>query len=96
MTNFDTLVHCAIEQNIASFALRDEGRWDDVRDLFHPSLHFWLAYRIARFARFPAEYRHLAFGLKRQGLRLADRIVVAHSREDAALKAASADWLANP
>ena len=197
VTNPDTLVRCAIEQNIASFAFRDERQWDALRDLFHPqaiiavswyrgpidglieasrsmtsptkrwlgvpriqvrggralsevdvaimvrskvgtleidvtsharfldrfvlcedgrwrilertgiyekdrmdpvqpSLLFWLAYRFARFARFPAEYRHLAFGLKRQGLQLADRVVVAHSREEAALKEAAMTWLAEP
>ena len=195
VTNPDTLVRCAIEQNIASFAFRDEGQWDALRDLFHPqatiavswyrgpidgfieasrsmasptkhwlgvpriqvrgeralsevdvaimvrskvgaleidvtsyarfldrfvlcedgrwrivertgiyekdridpvqpSILFWLVYRFARFARFPAEYRHLAFGLKRQGLQPADRVVVAHSRDEAALKASAATWLA--
>ena len=192
------LVRCAIEQNIASFAFRDEGQWDALRDLFHPqatiavswyrgpiegfieasrsmsgpprvstkhwlgvpriqarggrvlsevdvaimvrskvgvleidvtsharfldrfvlcedgrwriiertgiyekdridpvqpSLLFWLVYRLGRFARFPAENRHLAFGLKRQGLQLADRVVVAHSRDKAALKEAARTWL---
>ena len=36
MTNSETLVRCAIEQSIASFAFRDEGQWDALRDLFHP------------------------------------------------------------
>jgi hypothetical protein len=35
-TTDDLLVRCAIGQNIASFAFRDEGRWDALRDLFHP------------------------------------------------------------
>jgi len=199
MTTTDALMRCAIEQSIASFAFRDEGQWDALRDLFHPqatiavswyrgriegfieasrsmpgsprvstkhwlgapriqvrgkralsevdvaimmrsnvgsleidvtsharfldrfvlcedsrwrivertgiyekdrmdpvqpSLFFWLVYRFARFARFPAEYRHLAFALKRQGLQLADRVVVAYSRDEEALKAAAATWLA--
>lgn len=195
ITTIDTLVRCAIEQNLASFAFRDEGQWDALRDLFHPqatiavswyrgpidgfieasrlmashtkhwlgvpriqlrgeralsdvdvaimvrskvwtleidvttharfldrfvlcedglwrvldrtgiyerdrmdpvqpSLLFWLLYRLARFARFPAEYRHLAFGLKHQGSQLADRVVVAHSPEEATLKADAATWLA--
>lgn len=201
VTNPDTLVRCAIEQNIASFALRDEGQWDALLDLFHPhatiavswyrgpidgfieasrsmsgsprvstkhwfgapriqvrgkralsevdgaimgrskvgaleidvtsharfldhfvlcedgrwrivertgiyekdrvdpvqpSILFWLVYRFARFARFPAEYRHLAFGLKRQGLQPADRVVVAHGRDEAALKEAARTWLTEP
>lgn len=195
MTTTDMLARCAIEQNVASFAFRDEAQWDALRDLFHPqatiavswyrgpidgfieasrlmashtkhclglpriqvrgeralsevdvaimvrskigtleidvttharfldrfvlcedggwriiervgiyekdrmdsvqpSFFFWLAYRLARFARFPAQYRHLAFGLKRQGLQLADRVVVAHSREEATLKTDAAAWLA--
>lgn len=48
--------------------------------------------RLARFERYPAEYRHPAFGLVRKGLRLADGMVVAHSREEVALKSA-ANWL---
>jgi hypothetical protein len=26
----------AITQNVAKFAFRDQGRWDELRDLFHP------------------------------------------------------------
>lgn len=63
-------------------------------DPVQPSLLFWLVYRLACFARFPAEYRHLAFGLKRQGLQLADQVIVAHSPEEATLKADAATWLA--
>ena len=198
MANQDILARCAVERNIASFAFRDEGRWEALRDLFQPqatitvswyrgpiegfieasramagpprvltkhwfgqpriqvrgeralsevdaaimvrskagpldvdvtsyarffdrfvrcqdgrwriaqrtaiyekdridpvqpSLLFWLAYRLARFNRFPAEYRHLAFGLKRQGLSLAEGVVLAHSPAETALKAAAAVWL---
>jgi hypothetical protein len=198
MTNQDAVACCAIAQNIANFAFRDEGRWDALRDLFHPqaaiavswyrgpiagfieasramagppeiltkhcfglpriqvrgssalsevdvaikvrskigkldvdvtsyarfldrfeqcadgrwrivdrtaiyeqdridpvqpSFLFGLLYRLARFDRYPAEYRHLAFGLERKGLQLADGIIVAHSPEEAALKSAAASWL---
>ena len=27
----------AITQNVAKFAYRDQGRWDELRDLFHPT-----------------------------------------------------------
>jgi len=27
----------AITQNVANFALRDQGRWEELRDLFHPN-----------------------------------------------------------
>jgi len=84
----------------------EDGRWriwertgiyeKDRMDPVQPSLHFWLIYRFARFSRFPAEYRHLAFGVKRQGLKLAERVVMAHSREEVALKAEAATWLAAP
>jgi hypothetical protein len=86
------------------FVLCEDGCWRIVErtgiyekdriDPVQPSLIFWLVYRFARFARFPEEYRHLAFGLKHQGLQLADRVVVAHSRDEAALKADAATWLA--
>lgn len=198
MTSPDTVACCAIAQNIANFAFRDEGRWEALRDLFHPqaliavswyrgsidgfidasrgmagapevltkhwfgtprikldgrralsevdvaikvrskigklevdvtsytrffdrfeqcadgcwrivdrtaiyeqdridpvqpSLLFGFLYRLARFDRYPAEYRHLAFGLDRKGLRLAEGTVVAHSVEEAALKSAATNWL---
>ena len=37
MTNFENHARIEIGQNIARFAYRDEGRWDELRDLFHPS-----------------------------------------------------------
>ena len=36
LTNLDPLVRGVIEQNVANFALRDEGQWEARRDRFHP------------------------------------------------------------
>jgi len=88
---FDRFVEC------------DDGRWriservaiyeQDRIDPVKPSALFWLLYRLARFQRYPAQFRHLAFGLARKGLPLATGIIVAHSDEEKMLKRAAKFWL---
>lgn len=88
---FDRFVRCDDEQWRISerVAIYEQDRIDPVQ----PSALFWLLYRLARFHRYPAELRHLAFGLARKGLPLAAGIIAAHSDEEKTLKRAATSWL---
>jgi hypothetical protein len=87
-----------------SFVREPDGQWrvqqrtaiyeKDRIDPVAPSLLFYLAYPFAGFDDYPAAYRHLAAGLERKGYKLSDQIV-AHSPEEAALKAAARQWCLN-
>lgn len=87
---FDRFVRC------------DDGRWrvlertaiheKDRMDPVRPSLLFGLTYARIGFDEYPAECRHLALALERQGFRLA-HVVSAHSHEETALRSAAARWL---
>jgi len=87
----DRFVQCDDEQWRISerVAIYEQDRIDPVQ----PSALFWLLYRLARFHRFPSEFRHLAYGLARKGLPLAVGIVVAHSDEEKSLKRSARSWL---
>lgn len=70
-------------------AIYEKDRIDPVE----PSLLFYLAYALAGFGKYPAQYRHLAAGLERKGYKLSDQIIVTHSPEEAKLKASARQWI---
>lgn len=79
-----------------------DGRWQvaartaiyekDRIDPVGPSLLFWLIQSVARYGRYPAPLKHLAYGLERKGLPLVDGLVMSGSDEEAQLKAAAQAW----
>jgi hypothetical protein len=69
-------------------AIYEKDRIDPVA----PSILFSLFYRFAGFDKYPAQYRHLAFGLEKNGYKLADGIIVTNSPEEAALKQSAMAW----
>lgn len=73
-------------------AIYEKDRIDPVA----PSLLFSLFYRFAGFDKYPAQYRHLAFGLEKNGYPLADGIIVSNSPQEAALKKSALEWSGCP
>ncbi len=74
----------------ARTAVYEKDRLDPVA----PSWSFGLVYRLGRFERYPAAYRHLAAGLTRGGQTLAKTIITAGTPEERALIDAGRRWLA--
>ncbi|GEM_PF-103942 len=70
-------------------AIYEKDRIDPV----YPSLLFWLAAMFANFDKYPAQCRHLAYGLKKKGHPLQRGVVVNGSREERELYREGMDWL---
>jgi SnoaL-like domain len=71
-------------------AIYEKDRIDPVG----PSLLFWLINTLTRYGKYPAELKHLAFGLERKGMSLIDGIVTHNSSREQALKSSARAWLA--
>lgn len=69
-------------------AIYEKDRIDPVA----PSLLFSLLYRFADFDKYPPQYKHLGYGLERNGFKLAGNIIVAHSAAERTMKQEAAQW----
>jgi SnoaL-like domain len=88
---FDKLVrtadgHWLIQSRTAIY---EKDRLDSVG----PSLLFWIVNRLANYSKYPKELRHLAYGLERNGERLAPGLVMRASAEEKRLKSEALHWL---
>jgi len=70
-------------------AIYEKDRLDPVA----PSVRFPLLYRMARFSRYPASYKHLAAGLVRAGQKINADIAEAGADAEQALLRAGRQWL---
>lgn len=88
---FDRFERCAdgVWRIGSRTAIYEKDRVDPVR----PSVLYPLLYRAAGFDRFPRPYRHLAAGLVRTGQNLANPIIEAGTKEEAALWRDARAWL---
>lgn len=84
------------------FEREDDGEWrivsrtaiyeKDRIDPVAPSTLFSILYRFAGFDKYPAQYKHLGYGLERAGFPLAGNIIVAYSPEERAMKQDATQW----
>lgn len=70
-------------------AIYEKDRLDSVR----PSLLFWLASLFMNFKQYPEAYRHLAYGLERQGYKIMPDIPVDGSMEASQIYENAEKWL---
>jgi hypothetical protein len=70
-------------------AIYEKDRIDPV----YPSLLFWLAVKFTNFDKYPAQCRHLAYGLEKKGYPLQRGVVVNGSRAERELYRMGMDWL---
>lgn len=73
----------AIRLNIAGFALRDQGRWDELRDLFHPDARIAVSWYVGSIAGFIERSAHAAAASSSPAIKHligASRVTVANSR----------------
>ena len=74
---------------LSRVAIYEKDRIDPVS----PSVLFWLFNRLARFDKYPHEFKHLAYGLERKGWKLAPKVYTSGSYEERQLKTEALIWL---
>ena len=70
-------------------AIYEKDRMDPVK----PSVLFWIASRLTSYRRYPAELKHLAYGLARKGSALASTVVTSGGSAERRLKFEALEWL---
>ncbi|XDD53796.1 nuclear transport factor 2 family protein [Leptospira sp. WS4.C2] len=84
------------------FELEDDGVWrihnrtgiyeKDRIDSVSPSFLFWVTYLFMPLSKYPKEFRHLAFGLERNGLSIMPNVVTSGSDRERTLKQKAWEW----
>lgn len=84
------------------FELGDDGIWrihkrtgiyeKDRIDSVSPSFLFWVTYLFMPLGKYPKEFRHLAFGLERNGLSIMPNVVTSGSERERTLKQKAWEW----
>lgn len=84
------------------FELSEDGKWrihkrtgiyeKDRFDPVGPSFLFWVTYLFLPLGKYPKELRHLAFGLERSGISVAQNVITSGSENEKKLKQKAWEW----